>query len=348
MTTPLVSIITPCGPRHAEHVRVAAASVRAQSLAPLCEHIIAADGGAEVAPLPGVTTLASDGERHGPAWARNRALEHARGAFILPLDADDYLLPNSVAHLLRHYATGQYGYIYGDAYTLERDGRYVLRAAPDYVQDHMRRHNIHVVTALIPTQAARRVGGYDEGVDAWEDWAFHLRLAIAGICGKRLPIPIFTYRVYEGDRMQRFYGGAREHMDRVLERYQNKEGYIPMASCCGGDATLAQLASNAVQSAPLAAAAPMDGGRVRVEYLGEERGSITWHFGPGDEIKLGNNPTHRYADVTKDQAAWLAERVSIRVVPQFDGPDAPKPLTPIVTAADVLTPDAQALKALRP
>ena len=115
MTTPLVSIITPCGPRHAAHVRTAAASVQWQSLALLCEHIIACDGGADPGVLPGVTILPSDGERRGPAHTRNRALAHARGAFILPLDADDYLLPNAVAHLLRAYATGQHGYIYGDA-----------------------------------------------------------------------------------------------------------------------------------------------------------------------------------------------------------------------------------------
>ena len=29
----------------------------------------------------------------GPAAARNLAIEHARGAYILPLDADDWLAP---------------------------------------------------------------------------------------------------------------------------------------------------------------------------------------------------------------------------------------------------------------
>jgi hypothetical protein len=362
MTQPLVSIITPCGPRHATHVRTAAASVQWQSVAHLCEHIVACDGGAAVGALPGVTVLPGDGQRHGPAWARNRALEQARGLFILPLDADDYLLPNAVANLLREYSRGTHGYIYGDAYTLEREGHYLLRNAPGYVQkthtDAMgMRHggmdafNIHVITALTPTHHWRAVGGWDERVDAWEDWAGHLRLAIAGVCGYRLPVPVLTYRVYEGERMQQFYGGAPEHMERVWALYRNTQGDIPMASCCGGDAGLAALAQQAVQGAPQASARAMGEGKIRIEYIGKERGSQYWKnpFDPswGEPIPLGDNGMARYANVTVEQAAWLAERVPIRVVPNFDNPDAPEPLAPILQEQHVLTPDATT-KALRP
>lgn len=362
MTQPLVSIITPCGPRHATHVRTAAASVAWQSLAPLCEHIIACDGGAEVAPMAGVTILPSDGERHGPAWARNRALEQARGLFTLPLDADDYLLKNAVANLLQEYARGSFGYVYGDAYTQERDGSFLLRGAPDYVQRSYtdaigQRHggmdafNIHVVTALTPTRHWRAVGGWDERVDAWEDWTGHLRLAIAGVCGHRLPLPVLTYRVYEGDRMQRFYGGAPEHMEAVWALYRNKEGRIDMASCCGGDGGLAALAQQALAGVSLNEAAPMAGGLVRVEYTGEDRGSQSWKdpFDPRwvTPIRLGNNAIDRYKDVEPHQAEWLREHgVPIRIIPLFDGPEAPEP-APILQEQHVLTVDSTA-KALRP
>lgn len=348
MTSPLVSIIIPCGPRHAEHVRLAAASVAWQSMAEHCETIIACDGGADVAPMAGVTILASDGERRGPAHTRNRALAAARGLFTLPLDADDYLLKHAVESLLREYGRGDFGYVYADAYTYERDGSYILRPAPDYVQNHMRHHNLHVVTALTPTKHWRAVGGWDEGVDAWEDWSGHLRLAIAGICGHRLPQPIFTYRVYEGDRMTRFYGGAPELMEKVLIRYRNSKGEIPMSSCCGGDSDLARIAQQAVLDAPLTPAAPMAGGKVRVEYIGEDQGAQTWEHPFGHTIRLGNNTIDRYRDVTPEQAQWLRDmNIPIRVVPIFDGPAPPEPL-PILQPTDVLTPDAVATKVLRP
>ena len=345
--TPLVSVIVPCGPRHAAHARTAAASVRLQSLAPLCETIIACDGGADVAAMDGVTILRSDGERHGPAAARNRALAAARGSFILPLDADDYLLPHAVETLLREYGRGGHGYVYGDAYTQERDGRFIYRSAPDYVQEHMARYNIHVVTALTPTTHWRAVGGWDERVDAWEDWTGHLRLAMAGVCGHRVPQPVLTYRVYEGDRMQRFYGGAPEHMEAVWRLYRTAAGDTPMASCCGGDGPLVDAAARAALGAPLPDAAPMTGNLVRVEYIGADRGAQTWEYPFGVAIRLGNNAIDRYKDVTPEQAQWLLDHgVPVRVVPIFDNPDPPRPL-PILTARDALTPD-QTGGALRP
>lgn len=345
---PLVSIIIPCGPRHTEHVRLAAASVAWQSLADRCETIIACDGNAVVPPLPGVRILPSSGERKGPAHTRNRALAAAKGQFILPLDADDYLLPHTVEFLLREYSRGLHGYIYGDCYTVERNGQFVMRSAPDYIQHDVARYNLHVVTALTPTKHWRAVGGWDEGVDAWEDWSGHLRLAIAGVCGYRLPMPIFTYRVYEGDRMTQFYGGDPVLMEHVTKRYVNGQGEIVMASCCGGDADLARMAANALAGVAQPNAAEMADGKVRIEFLGLERGSITLQPQPGRSIRLGNNAVDRYADVTPEEAAWVAERLNVRVVPLFDGPDPPQPLQPIVGIEDVLTPDAVEAKAIRP
>lgn len=358
--TPLVSVIIPCGPRHADHVRTAVASVAWQSLASLCETIISCDGGADVKPMAGVTILRGDGTRHGPAYTRNRALEVAEGQFILPLDADDYLLPRAVETLLREYGRGLYGYVYGDTYTLERDGTFKLRSAPDYIQHSyidgtgrrvggMDTHNIHVVTALTPARHWRAVDGWDEGVDAWEDWSGHIRLAIAGVCGHRIPQPVLTYRVYEGDRMVNFYGGAPELMEKVLVRYRNDKGDIPMASCCGGEPDLAAIAQAAALGAPLPHAAEMSGNKVRVEYLGSETGAQTWEYPDRQSaIRLGNNAMDRYKDVTPDQAQWLMDHgIPVRVVPIFDAPHAPAP-TPILRPADVLSPDASTPKVLRP
>lgn len=346
MSPPLVSVIIPVGPLHAEHARTAAASVQAQTMAARCETILIPDGGAVVPPLPGVRMLPPNPTRRGPAVTRNRGIAAAQGAFILPLDADDYLLPHAVENLLREYARGMYGYIYGDAYTQERDGTFIYRSAPDYIQDHMRRYNQHVITALVPTAAWRMVGGYDEGVDAWEDWSGHLRLAIAGVCGRRIPVPTLTYRVYEGDRMTKFYGGAPELMERVLVRYRNNTGEIPMAGCCGGDPGLAQLAQQAVANVPSPEGIAVAGDRIRIEYLGEERGSIPFDLGQGRTIKLGNNAMNRFADVSQAEYEFLKGMLPLRVVPQFDQPVAPAALRPIVQPLDVLTEDA--VKALRP
>ena len=110
---------------------------------------------------------------------------------------------------------------------------------------------------------------------------------------------------------------------------------------------MAALAAQAVLGASDVPGMPMEGDLVRVEYIGEDRGTLTWEMGPGTAIRLGNNTMHRYADVTREQADWLMERAPVRIVPQFDDPQAPKPLEPIVTPDDVLTEDAAALKPRR-
>ena len=346
MSSPLISVIIPVGPRHAQHCRVAAASAKWQSVGPI-ETIVVGDGTAEIAPMEGVTVLPSTGEQRGPAVTRNRGLKLATGRFITFLDADDYLLPRGLEHLLRAYSTGQHGYIYGNAYTLERDGSMQLRGAPDYVQALMARSNLHVITTLIPAHLVQAVGGMDERGDAWEDWRFHIKLAQAGICGYRTNQPIFVYRVYEGDRMTRFYGSSNpELMEAVWRDYRNEEGVIPMAGCCGGDATLAQIAGRAVANAPAPEPVDVQGGMVRVQYLGDE-GSIPFDLGNGVLIRLGNNASRRYADVTPEQAEWLRDKVPIQIVPKMDPALPPPAPLPIVQPSDVLTPDAP-VAALKP
>lgn len=348
MTKPIVSVIIPVGPRHAQFCRVAAASALMQSIGKdAVEVIVVGDGDSVIEPMPRVTVIPSTGERRGPAHTRNRGIERATGHFITFLDADDYLQPRGLEHLLRAYATGRYGYIYGNTFTVEENGSYMLRGAPDYVQRDMAHYNIHVITTLIPTYQVRAVGGMDERVDAWEDWAFHLRLACAGICGYRTDEPIFVYRVLQGDRMTRF-NKDRSTMEPVWELYRNSEGVIAMASCCGGDATLAQVAGLAVEGVAAPPAVPIEGNKVRVKYVGEDRNSTPFDFGVGEPIRLGANPTHRYADVTAEQAEWLKARIPIIVVPQQDPPMAPPPPLPILRPSDVLTPDATEARVLRP
>jgi hypothetical protein len=318
-----VSVIIPVGARHAQHCRVAAASTAYQSIgADRIETILIADGDAVIGDVPGCTVLESEGVQTGPAHTRNRGIAQARGAFITFLDADDYLQPRGLEHLLRGYASGTHGYTYGNAYTVERDGSYMLRAAPDYVQAHMVSHNIHVITTLIPAHLVRHVGGMDERGDAWEDWRFHLRLAQAGICGYRVDQPVFVYRVYEGSRMTAFYGD-RSTMEGVWKDYRNAQGVIPMATCCGGDANMAQIAGLAVSDLAEPNPIAVEGDMVRVKYVGEETGSIPFDLGHGPPIRLGANAKHRYADVTRATAEWLAQRVPIQIVPQIDPPVAP-------------------------
>ena len=257
VNTPFISVITPVGPRHHDHVRVAAASVRWQTLpSAWVEHIVE-----------------HDTDRSGPAAVRNRALTKARGTFIVALDADDYLIPTALETYLRGYAAADACYVYADNYVINEAG-WSYSNSQEYDQRKMARYNQHVVTALYPTALAREVGGWDEGIDIWEDWSLPLRCAIRGWCGHRLAQPALVYRVLEGERMARGMSGGVELMEAVWKRYANEAGAIEMCGCNKpAHAALAQQAATfAVQV--LGGTEVAANGQTRLEYQGLQGGKF--------------------------------------------------------------------------
>lgn len=286
MNIPLVSIISPVGPRHVEHIRVAAASVAWQSVpAAWVEHIVEFDH-----------------DKTGPAATRNRALTRAQGAFIIALDADDYLIPTAVETYLRAFAASPGAcYVYADNYVISRDGVH-YSTSEEYDQRKMARYNQHVVTALYPTALLREVGGWDEGVDIWEDWTAPLRFAIKGWCGRRTPHPALVYRITLGERMSRGMAAGDALMLPVWERYADSEGKISMCGC--NQPKAAQVAQQQAQMAVQVLGAPRQvGDGLRLEYTGPQRGAF-FVMSPATkrQYKLGGG---RMVDAAPEDRDWL-------------------------------------------
>jgi hypothetical protein len=320
MSAPLISVITPVGPRHTRHARVANASVRWQTLPrSWVEHLLVADTA-----------------KRGPAVARNVGIAAARGAFLVFLDADDYLIPEALETYLRGYVGSHSCYVYADNYVLNGDGSHHLSSSQEYSQQRMGMYNQHVVTALAPADLVRAVGGFDTKVDAWEDWTLWLRFAIAGYCGERIPAPALVYRIGEGDRMTRFLAdqaGNVERMALVTRRYTNNKGVIEMAPCggCGGghSAELRVLAQQAVAALP---ESPLPSGAVRLQYVGAQQGSFVRRSPyTGQTYKLAHG---RLVDVPAEFVAvdvpWLesfrtGDQPTVRRVPPA-APFRPPPI----------------------
>ncbi len=108
-SAPQVSVITPVFNR-ATVIADAVHSVLGQSHGDL-EHLVVDDGSTD-GTLAVVRALASEDERvrvvaadhGGPAAARNRALEVARGGLVTFLDSDDLMPPDRVERQLRYLA----------------------------------------------------------------------------------------------------------------------------------------------------------------------------------------------------------------------------------------------------
>jgi hypothetical protein len=198
--TNLVSIVTPVASYHADLLPRAVESVDAQTVE--CTHIIIHD---------------DDGK--GAGWARNKGLELVDTPFVSFLDADDWIAPNFVERCLQAYNGTRY--IYSDWHEGES-----IKRAPDCAWVN---GTYHIVTTLIPTVWTRQVGGFPEDLIFAEDTYFYVALCSQGMCGRRLPEPLFYYGA-EGQRARRHVNTPvhAEIMGRMVAEFGGK-----VVGCCG-------------------------------------------------------------------------------------------------------------------
>jgi glycosyltransferase involved in cell wall biosynthesis len=127
----------------------------------------------------------------GVASARNKALEHASGRYLAPVDADDLWRPDKIAlQLARIVDRSAVSLVY--TWYAAIDGRSRIRAVvksdvEGAVLPALCEQNIvgHASSPLMRTSDALRAGGYDTSLRARsaqgsEDWALYLKLAEVG------------------------------------------------------------------------------------------------------------------------------------------------------------------------
>ena len=155
----------------------------------------------DAARRPGVTVHRT--ENGGPSRARNVAIERARGAYILPLDADDWLAPT---YLERTVPVLDADPALGVAYTwvgLVGGHQGVWRTGDFTLEALLARCTIHV-TSLFRRQLWADVGGYDARfVESWEDWDLWLGAVARGWQGRCVPEVLAYYRRGETSRERR-------------------------------------------------------------------------------------------------------------------------------------------------
>jgi len=173
---PTCTIVIACY-NYGEYLAEAIESALAQTHP--CEVIVVDDGSiddsAAVAARYPVQLIRQ--ENRGLPAARNAAIRQATTSHILPLDADDVLLPTCVETLLgasRHAIVRSVTRLFG-----EEEGTWILPGPTDLAaQIQMNRAP---ACSLFPRPAWERIGGYDEEmVHGYEDWDFGVRMLHAG------------------------------------------------------------------------------------------------------------------------------------------------------------------------
>jgi glycosyltransferase involved in cell wall biosynthesis len=114
---------------------------------------------------------------YGVCYARNEAILGAQTKLILPLDADDYLLPGAVERMAAAWQPGKV--VYGDWRELYPGGSVDYKPAPP--PEMLNRKHVCHATYLFAKEDWQRVGGYDPDFNIGaEDWEFMIALVEAG------------------------------------------------------------------------------------------------------------------------------------------------------------------------
>lgn len=130
----------------------------------------------------------------GVCHARNLGVFRVKHDLIVPLDADDELMPDGLQALVDAWQPGTLvygGWIEGDEYKSP--------APPEMLN----RKNVAHATWLFHKDDWRRVGGYDPDMNiGGEDWQFMIALVEAGVKPIRIDAPIYKRAIREGSRTE--------------------------------------------------------------------------------------------------------------------------------------------------
>jgi glycosyltransferase involved in cell wall biosynthesis len=197
---PLVSVVIACF-NHAAFLAQSIRSALDQDY-PNLEVIVVNDGSTDPA-VADVLDVFEHNERvhvetqsnRGPGSARNRAVEWARGRFILPLDADNELRPRAVRSLVRQlqHAPLDTAFVYPRIQYF--DGRDENFVPPAWNAHGLIRGNYCDTGSLIDAAVFSRGHRYlEEPRGIHEDWEFFAELVASGYVGCRSDETVLNYR----------------------------------------------------------------------------------------------------------------------------------------------------------
>jgi LmbE family N-acetylglucosaminyl deacetylase/glycosyltransferase involved in cell wall biosynthesis len=131
-----------------------------------------------------VTYIAHE-KTQGRAAAANAGMKAARGLYLNFLDDDDVFYANHIETLTRRlqsdgghiaYGTVVSAYFYGSPEYPQHCIRRVVNHDVDFDPDRLLFQNyIPIMAVLFHREVPQKVGGFDEGLDLFEDWDFWIR-----------------------------------------------------------------------------------------------------------------------------------------------------------------------------
>ncbi|CAN5623274.1 glycosyltransferase [soil metagenome] len=191
---PVVSIVIPCY-NYAHFLPEAIDSALGQTYANI-EVLVIDDGSQDDTQA----IAASYGDRIQYFWKPNAGLSHTRnygiqsckGAYIVFLDADNWLKATFVEACLQRIAVRHTSFVYTQLRHFGHQN-YVTKH-PHYDVERLKRGNYIDACALLKTELAQRYPYDEANRTGWEDWDFYLTLAEHGYYGALVDEPLLWYR----------------------------------------------------------------------------------------------------------------------------------------------------------
>jgi glycosyltransferase involved in cell wall biosynthesis len=200
MTEPLISVICACF-NHGKFIHEMLDSVMNQTFQEF-EVIIVNDGSTDdtseiLGKIKDERAKIFHIENHGPAYARNLAIENARAPLIMNLDADDKIAPELLEkayNILR--SNPGIGIVHCDAECFgARSGKYEIG---EYSPEAMLTGNRIISQAFFRKDDWKAVGGYSDILQfGLEDWDFWLSIIELGRQVYKIPEKLVWYRTYK-------------------------------------------------------------------------------------------------------------------------------------------------------
>jgi glycosyltransferase involved in cell wall biosynthesis len=333
-THPAVTVIIPVGPGHAAKLPTAIESVLAQTVQ--AWEIVAVNDSGDPLPLrpyPFVRAVSTPRPASGAGVARNSGLAHARAPLVFFLDADDYILPQTLERMLAVYGQGQAGYVYS-GWLAVRDGQ---APQPMIAADYDPRawlsrdaQGLHGVSVLMARADAQRIGGFDESLAGFEDWDFFIKCAIHGLCGVRVPEALLGYRLSTGARRNGALARRAQIVAELASRYGDYfDGRKPLMACCGGDKLATPIAAAVVQQMGERYDI-LPGNQVYMQFIGSYEAPVTYYGKysgcrtcPPVAVELGDVPRLEATGV------WRAVPKKLEPAPEM------APIAPAAISADI-------------
>ncbi|MFO8038451.1 MAG: glycosyltransferase [Sodalinema sp.] len=224
MSSPLVSIITPCY-NDTRYIRRALESVQ-QSKYPNIEHIVIDDGSTDgtVEYLEELRSqfsfsLLKSANHRGAAAARNLAISVSKGNYILPLDSDNYFSSGYIETLVQKAESlpDEYCPLY-PTMVLFGDTQHTVPAQPWSIEKLLKAPFIHV-NSLLSRKSLEMVGGFDSSLLLLEDYELFVALALQGFIGQPVPEAVLHYHIRKDSLADHFNIRGGEQQKQKVRRY---------------------------------------------------------------------------------------------------------------------------------